>query len=358
MINFTVGPVQSSDAVRAIGAEQVPYFRTAEFSELMLENERLVKKFAKASDDSRVVFITGSGSAGMETAIMNTLTPADKAIVVNGGSFGHRFVELCELHEIPFTEIKLQPGKALKAEHLKEFEGKGYTTFIVNKHETSTGVHYDMQLISDFCKRNNLFLIVDCISTFLADPFDMATLGADVMITGSQKALACPPGVSLIVLSPRAIERVESSTTPCMYLNLKLALKNGERGQTPFTPAVGVLLQINQRLREIEAQGGVDAEVKRTAALAADFRQKIADMPLRLASPSPSNAVTSLRPVATPAYQIFTTLKDEYQIWVCPNGGVLRDEIFRVGHIGALTPADNTTLAEAMHDMMKRGLLK
>ena len=76
MINFTVGPVQSSDAVRAIGAEQVPYFRTAEFSELMLENERLVKKFAKASDDSRVVFITGSGSAGMETAIMNTLTPA------------------------------------------------------------------------------------------------------------------------------------------------------------------------------------------------------------------------------------------------------------------------------------------
>ena len=158
MINFTVGPVQSSDAVRAIGAEQVPYFRTADFSELMFENERLIKKFAKATDDSRVVFITGSGSAGMETAIMNTLTPADKAIVVNGGSFGHRFVELCELHEIPFAEIKLEPGKALKAEHLADYEGKGYTTFIVNKHETSTGVHYDMQLISDFCKRNNLFL--------------------------------------------------------------------------------------------------------------------------------------------------------------------------------------------------------
>jgi aspartate aminotransferase-like enzyme len=77
--------VQSSEVVRAIGAEQVPYFRTAEFSELMFENEALVKKFAKASDDSWVVFITGSGSAGMETAIMNTLTPKDKAIVVNGG---------------------------------------------------------------------------------------------------------------------------------------------------------------------------------------------------------------------------------------------------------------------------------
>ena len=148
MINFTVGPVQSSDAVRAIGAEQVPYFRTSEFSEVMLENERLVKKFSKASDQSKVVFITGSGSASMETAIMNTLTPKDKALVVNGGSFGHRFVELLELHHVPYTEIQLEHGKTLRAEHLAPFEGKGYTAFLVNKHETSTGVHYDMDLIS------------------------------------------------------------------------------------------------------------------------------------------------------------------------------------------------------------------
>ena len=107
MINFTVGPVQSSDAVRAIGAEQVPYFRTSEFSDVMFENERLIKKFAKASDDSKVVFLTSSGSGAMETAIMNTLTPNDKALVVNGGSFGHRFVEWRELHHVPYTEMKL-----------------------------------------------------------------------------------------------------------------------------------------------------------------------------------------------------------------------------------------------------------
>ena len=103
MINFTVGLVQSSDAVRAIGAEQVPYFRTSEFSDVMFENERLIKKFAKASDDSKVVFLTSSGSGAMETAIMNTLTPKDKALVVNGGSFGHRFVELLELHHVSYT---------------------------------------------------------------------------------------------------------------------------------------------------------------------------------------------------------------------------------------------------------------
>ena len=357
MINFTVGPVQSSDAVRAIGAEQVPYFRTAEFSELMLENERLVKKFAKASDDSRVVFITGSGSAGMETAIMNTLTPADKAIVVNGGSFGHRFVELCELHEIPFTEIKLQPGKALKAEHLKEFEGKGYTTFIVNKHETSTGVHYDMQLISDFCKRNNLLLIVDCISTFLADPFDMATLGADVMITGSQKALACPPGISVMALSPKALTRIEQIKCKCQYLDLKIALKNAERGQTPWTPAVSILRQINVRLKEIDANGGVEAEIARTASLASYFRERIKGLPFEIVSESLSNAVTPLHPTTASAYDIFLKIKDEYGMWICPNGGDMKDTVFRVGHIGSLTTADYDKLVDAFNDLKNKGFI-
>lgn len=357
MINFTVGPVQSSDAVLAIGAEQVPYFRTMEFSELMLENERLVKKFAKASDDSRVVFITGSGSAGMETAIMNTLTPADKAIVVNGGSFGHRFVELCELHEIPFTEIKLQPGKALKAEHLKDFEGKGYTTFIVNKHETSTGVHYDMQLISDFCKRNNLFLIVDCISTFLADPFNMAELGADIMITGSQKALACPPGISVMALSPKALARVENIKCKCQYLDLKLALKNAERGQTPWTPAVGILRQINARLKEIDANGGVEAEIARTASLANYFRDRIKGLPFEIVSESLSNAVTPLHPTKASAYDIFLKIKDEYGMWICPNGGEMKDSVFRVGHIGSLAKEDYDKLIWAFNDLKNKGFI-
>ena len=201
MLNFTVGPVMSDDAVRAIGAEQVPYFRTPEFSAVMLENENLIKKFAKAEDDARVVFITGSGTASMEATVMNVFDKTDKVLVVNGGSFGHRFVELCQIHEIPYEEIGLEPGKALKREQLDLYDGKGFTGFLVNVHETSTGVHYDMEMISEFCKRNGIFLVVDAISSFLADEFEMKRLGVQVMITGSQKALACPPGVSVIVLS-------------------------------------------------------------------------------------------------------------------------------------------------------------
>lgn len=359
MINFTVGPVQSSESIRSIGAEQIPYFRTAEFSELMFENEVLIKKFSNSGVDSRVAFMTCSGSGGMETAIMNTLTPKDKAIVVNGGSFGERFVELLELHEIPFTEIKLKPGKSLKVEHLASIDGQGHTCFLVNKHETSTGVLYDMELISDYCKRNDMFLIVDCISSFLADPFDMQALGVDVMITGSQKALACPPGIAVMCLSSRALKRIENTKCKCRYFDLKLALKNMERGQTPWTPAVGILRQINARLKDIDAQGGVEAEIARTAELAEYFRSKLIEynLPFEIISESLSNAVTPLHPTTASANEIFLKIKDEYDMWVCPNGGNMKDTVFRVGHIGYLIREDYDKLIEAFLDLQKRGII-
>ena len=142
-----------------------------------------------------------------------------------------------------------------------------------------------------------------------------------------------------------------------MYFNLADALKNMERGQTPFTPAVGILRQINTRLKEIEANGGVESENDRIAAQAADFREKIRNLPLELVSESPANGVTSIHPKTADAYQIFLTLKDEYGIWICPNGGKMKSTVFRVGHIGCLSPEDNTTLVNAFMDMQKRGLL-
>lgn len=357
MLNFTVGPVMSSEKVCEIGGEQVPYFRTPEFSDIMLENERLMKKFTKADKDARVVFITGSGTASLEACVVNFFTPHDKLLVVNGGSFGQRFVDLCELYEIPYDAINLAHGQSLSKEKLYEYDGKGYTGFLVNVHETSTGVHYDIEMISEFCKKNNIFLVVDAISSFLADEFDMEKLGAGVMITGSQKALACAPGISVIVLSSDAVKRIENSNVKCMYLNLKNALKNGERGQTPFTPAVGILRQINARLKEIDKAGGVESEIKRISELAQDFREKIKGLPFEIVSDSLSNAVTPLHPLNADAHKIFEIIKDEYGMWVCPNGGDMASTIFRVGHIGALTKDDNTKLVDVFKDLQKRGLI-
>lgn len=357
MLNFTVGPVMASEEVRAIGAEQVPYFRTAEFSATMLENEKYMLKYAKAPEGSKAVFMTCSSTGSMEAVIMNCFTKKDKVLVINGGSFGHRFVELCEIHEIPYVSLNLDHGKKLTKDRLYEYDNQDFTGLLVNVDETSTAVLYDTTMLGEFCKKNNLFFVCDCVSAFLADPFNMADCGADVMITGSQKVLACPPGISIIILAPKGLERVEASRTKTMYFNLKDALKNQERGQTPFTPAVGILLQINERLKEIERNGGADAEISRVAAQAADFREKIKDLPFELVSESPANGVTSIHPTTGKAYDIFLKLKDEYDIWVCPNGGDMRDIIFRVGHIGCLSHEDNTTLVNALKDLQLRGII-
>ena len=356
MLNFTVGPVMSSESVRKIGGEQTPYFRNDEFSQVMLENEELMKEFVYASDDSRTVFITGSGTAAMEAVVMNVYTKDDNVLVVNGGGFGQRFVDLCELHEISHEEIKLDWGEDITEEILNQYVDKGFTSFLVNICETSSGVRYNLDLISNFCKNNDLFLVVDAISSFLADPINMVQQNIDVMLTGSQKALACPPGISIIVLSEKAIKRVENNKSKSMYFDLKDALKNGERGQTPFTPAVTILLQINARLNEIKSQGGVENEIKRISTLANDFRKRIGDLPMEIKCKHQGNAVTAV--YCNSPHEIVDTLKNEYSIWVNPSGGEIGNKMFRVGHIGDLTLEDNTKLIDALHDLEKRGILK
>lgn len=357
MLNFTVGPVMSNETVLKIGSEQVPYFRTPEFSKLMLENEDLVKELLYAPDNAKVVFITGSGTASMEATIMNTLNEEDKALIINGGGFGQRFADLCKIHNIEYEELKVKQGKQIREDQLNEYRNKGFTSLIVNIHETSTGVRYDLDLISKFSKENNLFLIVDAISSFLADPINMKEQNIDVIITGSQKALACPPGISLITLSEKAIERVYSNSPKSLYFDLKNALENAKRGQTPFTPAVGTLIQINSRLNEIKNNGGITSEIAKINAVAEDFRSKINDLPFEICSEALSNAVTPLHPLNASADDIFHTLKDEYDIWICPNGGDLKDTVFRVGHIGDIKLEDNTKLIDSLKDMQKRGLI-
>lgn len=228
---------------------------------------------------------------------------------------------------------------------------------MVNLHETSTGVLYDIAMISEFCKQNNLFLLVDAISSFLADPFDMEKLGVGAMLVSSQKVLACPPGVSIIVLSTQAQERVSRNQVQSLYFDLKIALEDGKRGQTPYTPAVGILLQLHAKMQKILLPGGAKEEIKRIRIIAQDFRDRIQNLPFEMVSKNMSNAMTAIHPQNISAYRVFEILSKEYGIWVCPNGGKLKEEIIRIGHIGDLSLADNTRLLIALQDMTSKGYL-
>jgi aspartate aminotransferase-like enzyme len=360
MLSFAVGPVMMDEAVKKAGSEDIPYFRTTDFGSMMLENERLMKKFLFAPKDARVIFLTASGTGAMECAVINSLTKDDRVLVINGGSFGERWAQLCKCHDIPYEEVKIEEGKTLHEKELANYANKGFTALLIQAAETSTGVKYNLDMVAEFCKKNSLFFIVDAVSAFLADPIFMDKWGIDIVLTGSQKGLAVPPGVSVLCLDQKAIERTKRINIGMMYFNLPSYLTNMERGQTPFTPACGTMKQINIRLHEIEDEGGVTKEIDRVKDLALYFRGALrnAHLPFEPFAELPANGVTSLRIIGkVKAHDLFETVFSRYDIYLCPNGGDLRDVVFRVGHIGCLKKQDYNRLIAVFEEMNSSGEL-
>lgn len=351
---FTIGPVDMLPEIKKVAGEQIPYFRTQEFSEIMLDSERLIKKFMNAGENAKPIFLTASGSAAMEASLMNVLMPKDKVLVINGGTFGSRFSKICEIHQYDYSEIKLVFNEELTYEHIKPYENQGINALIVNIDETSTGQLYDIQMLSDFCKKNNMYFIVDAISSFLCDPYDMSKFGIDVSIISSQKGLCIAPGLSIVVLSERIInERVLKNNIKSLYFDFKEYLKDMVRGQTPFTPCVGICLEMNKAL-EIIDNIGLDTYLKKIDNIAKDFRNRIKDLPINLPTFNLSNAITPIFFKKPIAMKVFDILKNEYQIMVNPTGGDNQHYSLRIAHIGNISIEDNIRLVSAIQEIVKR----
>ena len=344
---FTPGPVKMSDEILEVGAKQTPYFRNCEFSDVTYACEKGLLKMVNAPEGSKVIFLTASGTAGMESVVMNLLTEDDNALVVHGGGFGGRFVDICATHAIPHHDFVVEHTNLSDIETLAPKEK--FTTLIVNAHETSIGHIYDLDAMGAYAKHHNQFFIVDAISMLVTDPIDMSAQNINVLIASSQKGLALPPGLTMVVLAPSALDRVQCIKS--LYFNFKDYLHNGERGQTPFTPAVTIMLQLEARLAQIDKLGGVSKTIKNAKEISEYFREKIKDLPLKAYTPFMPNAMTTLTPTdGRSAMDIVNGLEDEYKVMVCPNGGAERDTIFRVSHMGDMTKEYTDVLIDALHD--------
>lgn len=351
---FTVGPTQMFSSTKEVASRQIPYFRNDSFSRIVLENERLLNCFADCRN-GRTVFLTSSGTGAMEATVMNCLSRDDRVLVINGGSFGARFLQLCHMHNVSAESIDLQPEEELTEEHLRQFENKKITALLVNLDETSTGQLYDIEMLADFCKRHDACFIVDAISSFGADYISMEEHGIDALILSSQKALSLAPGLSFVLLSEKIIKnRVNEIDSKTMYFNFKDYLKNGERGQTPFTPAVGIMYELNDRLKQIEREGGISSEIARVESLASDFRSRLADLPISTPSFKQSNALTRIifdRPIAK---KVERELIESFGSVPNPCGGSLADHCLRIAHIGDLSIEDNEKLVHALELILQK----
>ncbi len=348
---FTVGPVEMHPEILRIGGEQPPYFRTEEFSQIVLDCERMMCELAGAPPGTRMILLTCSGTGGMEAAVINAVGSDDRVLIIAGGGFGERFCEICDAHKIPYDAYRLPAGQALTPEQIEALPLHRYRALLVNAHETSTGVLYDLYRLGNACRASGTLFIVDAISCFLCDPIDMEAMGIDTLLTSSQKGLALAPGLSILLLGSRSIERTARRKANGYYFDLARYLADGARGQTPFTPAVTVILQLCERLRSIQKKG-VASMTMRCSQLAQHFRASIGDLPLRMFPDSPSNALTALSPVNNlSAYAIYCELKSRFGLVVTPSGGELRDTLIRVGHMGNIAESDLDALACALKEI-------
>ena len=281
----------------------------------------------------------------MEATVMNCFDQKDKLLVISGGTFGERFEDICRIHSFNYEVLKIEFGQTLTQEMLKPFENKGFTGLLVNLHETSTGQLYDVQMLSEFCQRNQLFLVVDAITAFLCDPYNMDKYHIDATIISSQKGLCLSPGLSMVILSKWMVKKVNQSKVKSLYFDFKDYIKNMERGQTPFTPCVGILYELNDMLKKID-QKGIERHLNRVRVLCENFRESIKNLPISIPNYPLSNSMTPIifeKPIAK---EVFEGLKNQYGIYVNPTGGKLKERLVRIAHIGNLTIQDNQMLIE------------
>ncbi|MDO5824624.1 alanine--glyoxylate aminotransferase family protein [Methanobrevibacter sp.] len=347
---FTIGPVEMFPETLELGGKQVPYFRNDEFSEVVFSVCDGLKRLL-FNENGEIILLTSSGTGAMEATVLNCFSKEDKLIVIEGGSFGHRFAQICEVHDIPYKSVKFE-NETLTKDMIEEAIGdEKFTGLLVNLDETSNGQLYDIEMLSQVCCEHDLVFVVDAISAFLADEINMDKYGIDAVILSSQKALSLAPGLSIVSLSEKMLKRVEVIDSKTLYFDFKNHLKNAERGQTPFTPAVRIIIELENMVKRLEKKG-IDNIIKETNELAVYFRKRIKEIGLDYPTYPLSNAVT---PVIFPdenADVIYQKLIDEYGFTVNPNGGDLGKKMFRVSHVGKHSIDDIEELVVAISNLI------
>ncbi|ASM40702.1 alanine--glyoxylate aminotransferase family protein [Campylobacter sp. RM12327] len=344
---FTPGPVMMSKKVLKIGSNQPMYFRNDKFSKIILECKQLILKFVNAPKNSDLIFMTGSGTLGMEATLINLINNNEKATIINGGGFGERFIKICEKKNLQFSQIKLNLNEILD---LNKIDTNSKALF-TNAHETTIGRAYDLKAIGKFCEKNRMLFCVDAISAFMADEIDMTKQKIDALIISSNKGLALPPGLAIIILSKNAIENL----VPCdsFYMDFVSYLNDIKRGQTPFTPPICIIYQLLVRLKEIDKKGVLYYN-KKTHYLAKYFRNHIKDLPLKLYSKFPSNAMSAVEITnGEKAFDFINKFEKLYDITLTPSGGDLKDKLIRVGHLGNLSKKDMKFLIKCLKEYFK-----
>ncbi|MFI0774109.1 aminotransferase class V-fold PLP-dependent enzyme [Streptomyces sp. NPDC021212] len=297
-----------------------------------------------------VLTLTCSGTGGLEAAAASVLRPGDRVLSVQLGYFGERFAEIAAHHGAVVDVLAAPWGEIVPTGQIIDRLAVGYDAVLLTHNETSTGV---VAPLAEWARAirsvSDCLILVDTVSGLAATEIGFDALGLDVAVSVTQKALACPPGLALVAVSERALDRAAEPGEGSYYLSLARAAEHAREATTAYTPALSVLYALDAALTAIEKEG-VEAVWERHARTARRCREALRDQGLTIvpdeAHSSPT--VTAVRVPGGSAKHIRRTLAAEHDVWVSSGRGPWKSEVLRIGHMGPVAAADIDACARAI----------
>ncbi len=335
------GPTPLPASVREAGSRQMIDHRGPEFKALLGRVTTGIQEGFRTRND--VLLLTASGTGALEAAVVNFLSAGDQVLAVSIGVFGDRIAAIASRYGVSVAKYAVAWGHAadpaVVADHLRDLDAAGTPAraVLVTHNETSTGVTNPLEAIAAAVHRTapDALLIVDGISGVGAVPFETDAWGLDVVTTGSQKSWMVPPGLAMIGVSPRAWVASATATLPRFYFDLQRARDAAAKGETPWTPAVGVAFALDASLQLIAAEGYPAIFARHTAAAAAT-RAGLKALGIDLFA-DPAFASDTVTSAMVPDGVEWPTLSRELRdrgLVLAGGQGALSGRIFRVGHLG------------------------
>ncbi len=342
------GPAPVPESVLAAAAVPIIHHRTPEFSKIFMEVTEGLKTVFGTKED--VYVLTSSGSGAMETAVVNLLSPGDKALTINAGKFGERWGNICKAYGVAYKEIVVEWGADYTKDQLSaELRANpDVKAVFCQMSETSTGAVYDIKGFAEVVAPTNAVLVVDGISGMGVMPCPMDEWKVDVLLSGSQKSFMIPPGLAYIAFSPKAWKLVEVAKCSKFYFDAKKARKNLLDKTTPWTPAISLVIQQKKAL-DIILGMGLEQMYAHHRILGDATRAGVKALGLELLARNPGNILTAVKtPAGIEGGKIVKTMQGKYMAYIQGAQDPNKGKFFRIAHLGYMGGFDVITALVAL----------
>jgi aspartate aminotransferase-like enzyme len=362
---FTPGPTPLLPAAQTAMASFTAHHRTADFRALFQRVLVDMKEFIGTQND--VLVLACSGTGVMEASVSNLTSPGDKVLVLTAGKFGERWTELAKAFRCNVDVLSAPYGETFSLNDIRAKLTPDVGAVFVQATESSTGARHDVQGIAKIVRANSnsnngdTLLVVDAITGLGTTHFDVDGWGVDVIIGGSQKALMIPPGLAYCAVSERAWRRMDTTTSPRFYFDLRKERKAAAKGESAYTPPTSLFAALGAALEFIRGMGkgdlakGREALVDNAELCAEMTRAGVQAVGLKLFSASPSAALTAIcSPEGIDSGKIIKEFRELFDAVVANGQGEMKGQLFRIAHIGYYDYLDTIGILGALEHVLAR----